>query len=508
MRSHIHELWEDLELSPQYPEPDLDRVMDRVMDQIEAEEPEHPASQTRRRRPMHKKKLLLSLAAALVVLTGSAVAVANHYGVLDVFFKGDTSGLESYVQTELGSAENEDYRFTVNSAYYDGMTVYATVTVEGLNDQAVEDLKSSKVIADVHREMWGDEMADNMIKTHSTGPDTIMCNMRTVTLADGQEHSPTGAGGSELPAPSETSRSWKVDVTFDRWVGPLDTPLKLWPGFMGEEYAVEVPLDTVAGSVHLEPNQEFLFNPLNGQRAILTEATLTPTLLYYEIQSVGERKTDTGWDAMDDRFILKMKDGSLITSSQLGHTGGGSYDWNNNHFTFRVDFTAVKFTDVNEVESVIFGDTEFPLDGSEPTLAKEDERFYPFYVSYYDEDGPWYTDVEALCLGLGAEYAWDADTQTATATYRDVTIQMTVGSSQVFVNGEPVELTGDIWDEGHQDVIEDAPLPIQLVDGVLIAPNSLFCDGSMAGDTWGIDISMLHLDGLVTPDPNRVVVLP
>lgn len=104
MRSHIHELWEDLELSPQYPEPGLDRVMDRVMDQIEAEEPELPTSQTRRRRPMHKKKLLLSLAAALVVLTGSAVAVANHYGVLDVFFKGDTSGLESYVQTELGSA--------------------------------------------------------------------------------------------------------------------------------------------------------------------------------------------------------------------------------------------------------------------------------------------------------------------------------------------------------------------------------------------------------------------
>ena len=90
MRSHIHELWEDLELSPQYPELDLDRVMDRVMDQIEAEEPELPASQTKRRRPMHKKKLLLSLAAALVVLTGSAVAVANHYGA-DVFFKGDTS---------------------------------------------------------------------------------------------------------------------------------------------------------------------------------------------------------------------------------------------------------------------------------------------------------------------------------------------------------------------------------------------------------------------------------
>ena len=259
--------------------------------------------------------------------------------------------------------------------------------------------------------------------------------------------------------------------------------------------------------MHLEPNQEFLFNPLNGQRAILTEATLTPTLLYYEIQSVGERKTDTGWDAMDGRFILKMKDGSLITSSQLGHTGGGSYDWNNNHFIFRVDFTAVKFTDVNEVESVIFGDTEFPLDGSEPTLAKEDERFYPFYVSYYDEDGPWYTDVEALCRGLGAEYIWDEDTQTATATYRDVTIQMTVGSNRVLVNGEPLELTGDVQDEEHR-LIEDAPQPIQLKNGVLIAPNYLFSHDGIAGGVWDIDISMLHLDGLVTPDPNRVVVLP
>ena len=31
MRSHMHELWEDLELSPLYPEPDLDQVTDREM---------------------------------------------------------------------------------------------------------------------------------------------------------------------------------------------------------------------------------------------------------------------------------------------------------------------------------------------------------------------------------------------------------------------------------------------------------------------------------------------
>ena len=296
---------------------------------------------------------------------------------------------------------------------------------------------------------------------------------------------------------------------FECWLGPLDTPLKLWANWMGEEYAVEVPLDTVVGSAHLEPNQEFLFNPLNGQRAILTEATLTPTQLYYEIQTMGEMKTDTGWDVMDGRFVLKMKDGSLITSSQLNGLGsGGKYGWGDGEFAYGVEFNKVRFSDVSEVEAIIFGDTEFPLDGSEPTLADESERFYPFYVPRYDENGPWCTDVEALCRGLGAEYIWDEDTQTATATYRDVTIQMTVGSSQVLVNGKPVELTGSIWDEELQDWIDDVPLPIAREDGMLLAPTYLFYNWSAIGDTWDVSISYLHVDGQVNLDPDRLVVLP
>ena len=504
MRSHMHELWEDLGLSPLYPEPNLDRVADRVMEQIQAEEPE--THQTRRK-PMHKKKLLLSLAAALVVLTGSAVAVGSRLGLLGLFFQGDTSGLESYVRTEVGSAENEDYRFTVNSAYYDGITVYATVTVEGLNDQAVEDLKSNKVIAEYHREVWGQEMVDGLLESGGAGPDTFQANLREITQEAGYEYAGGGGGGSELPAPSDTSRSWAVSRGFQRWLGPVDTPMELWLSFMGRDYSVEIPLDTVAGSAHLEPNQEFLFNPLNGQRAVLTEATLTPTQLYYEIQTLGERTQDMGWDAADSRFVLKMEDGSLITSSQLGNTGGGIYDWNLNHFAFQVEFTDVKFTDVTEVESILFGDTEFPLDGSEPAPADEDERLYPFYVPRYEENGPWYTDVQALCQGLGAEYAWDADTQTATATYRDVTIQMTVDSSQVLVNGEPMELTGDVWNEALQDWTENVPLPIQWKDGALIAPTYLFSNGNLTGGVWDIDIHFLHSERM-EQDPDRLVVLP
>ena len=145
---------------------------------------------------MHKKKLLLSLAAALVVLTGSAVAVGSHLGLLDVFFTGDTSGLEPYVQTELGSAENEDFRFTVDSAYYDGMNVYATVTIEGLNEEAVDDL--------MHSRSDGDEMAEHLMETGGTGPDTIMCNQREVVETAGVYNG--GSMGANQISSTETAR--------------------------------------------------------------------------------------------------------------------------------------------------------------------------------------------------------------------------------------------------------------------------------------------------------------
>ena len=485
MRSHIHELWEDLELSPQYPEPGLDRVMDRVMDQIEAEEPELPASQTRRRRPMHKKKLLLSLAAALVVLTGSAVAVGSQLGLLNLFFQGDTSALEPYVQTDLGSAENEDYRFTVNSAYYDGMTVYATVTVEGLNEQAVEDLKSNKVIAECHREVWGQEMVDGLMKSGSTGPDAIMCNMHAIIMDDGHTYSGTGCGGGELPAPSDTSRSWRVNVSFEQWMGPLNTPLKIWAGFMGEAYAVEIPLDTTAGSVHLESNQEFLLNNLTGARAVLREVALTPTQLYYEYQSIGEDVPDTAdmsaSDASKYWFILKMKDGSLLTASQIGFNGGsgGTSDSNTGIHSFHFKFKSVKFSEVSEVESIILGDMEFPLDGAKPFPAEIDEHLYPFQTELLrypvqDEERNYIADVEALCQGLGADYQWDEQTKTVTAAYRGVTVSLTVGSATALVNGEPVEITTTVNGESGEDVL--VPMPVVERDGKVAALVSVFSE--------------------------------
>ena len=82
-----------------------------------------------------------------------------------------------------------------------------------------------------------------------------------------------------------------------------------------------------------------------------------------------------------------------------------------------------------------------------------------------------------------------------------------IQGGEVLVNGEPMELTGSVWNEEIQDGVE-TPLPIRMENGALIAPTYLFSNGRTTGGVWSIGISHLHLDGGMEQDPDRSVVLP
>ena len=63
--------------------------------------------------------------AAAVLMTGTAFAAAYQAGVLDIFFRGDTSSLESY--RTIQTTEDENYRLTVDSLRDgDGLYLYLT----------------------------------------------------------------------------------------------------------------------------------------------------------------------------------------------------------------------------------------------------------------------------------------------------------------------------------------------------------------------------------------------
>lgn len=456
MSSHIHDLWDELDLPEEYPQVDPQVVLARVNAALDGDEPP-------KEKPMKRSlRWGLILAAVLVLLSGT-VAAAYRSGVLSLFFQGDTSQLEPYVQEALDTAENEDYRLRVDSCLYDGQNVYAVVTVEALNDQATQDLMSNRVIAETHRETWGEEMVASLLESGTTGPDTFHCNQLDFSPSSG------GIGISDLPNPDDHSRSWQIRIKFDSYVGSQEQPLEFWVDFMGRDCAVDIPLDNMAQPIRLTPNEEVTYNTYTNYRGILKEFVLTPTSFSITVEPLEEPAETyhrTWADLAENCFFLRMKDGTVLTRMQLGSISG-QFD------------TAV---DLSQVESIIYGYTEFPVDGSPSFPAGLPENFYPFSCTEIISEGEYSYfrfPVEELCQKLGVDYQWDEATQTATATYRDVTLTMTVGQSSYQRNGETVELIlGNYYDETRPDY-QEFPQYISIEDGVLTAPVVLLEDWSM-----------------------------
>ena len=431
----------------------------------------------------------LAAAAALALMTGTAFAVAYQTGVLEAFFQGDTSQLEPYVQTQVDSAENGDYRLTVDSTLNDGRTLYAVITVEGLNEQAAADLMSNKVIAESHREMWGQDMVDMLMEDGGSGPETFWAY-----FVDSGE-SVSGMGTHELPAPSATSRSWRLQINMSDVYREQGTgPIALYLNFIGRDYAVQIPTDVTVEVSTLPVEREVTLSPGSGERAYVDSLELSPISLTY----VGELVSDDNTPPL----FFRRTDGTVVTPAQLGL----SFRRMENPQGYPI---VIYQTDtpmpVEEFASVILGDTEFPLDGSAPFPAEVDEKLYPFEIGLLRYpvldvgERNYVADVADLCQKLGAEYAWDEAAGTATATYRGVTITLTAGSATALVDGEAMELYTDCTlEDGTEQRVE---LPVLEEDGTVSALITVFTQ------SWSMDVEVEREGGDV-PVYTGFIVIP
>ena len=318
------------------------------------------------RRSRRTWKTAVAAVAAAVLMTGTAFAAAYQAGVLDIFFRGDTSSLESYVQTAVGSAENEDYRFTVNSAYYDGRTVYAVVTLEGLNDQAVTDLQNNQVAANHYIELWGQDEWEALLEQDGSWLENSAWLEMFTSNASSFNSSSSTARGFELPAPTDQSRSWVLDYNFDQWVGPTEKPLQIWADFMGEDYAVEIPLANVVTTARLEPNYTICIDVPTQELATVQEIVVTPTQIYYRMQYLTASRAVQLETITGDWFALRMKDGTILKQNQMSTSGTVGWSETDRICDSFATLNSLVYSDVSEVYSIILGDTEFPLDGSQP----------------------------------------------------------------------------------------------------------------------------------------------
>ena len=436
---------------------------EELVEQVLAQAGAHAEQKQNRRRPMQKKKLILALAAALVVLTGSAFAAAYQAGVLDIFFRGDTSSLESY--RTIQSTEDENYRLTVDSLR-DGDGLYLYLTVEPKTEQAAQALPEIEWLPG------------------------------TFNFTPGMTK---GWWESEKTTDPEVSRSFSIETNLTLKALETLEPITFSTNFMAEDCTLQLPIDQSAPTASRSINQEIEVNPLIGETEYWTDVTISSTRFSYtSVQNYV--KTSGGRDVADPLIFLKMKDGSILTRSQLGLEPIGEeqildveglpeekrMDRIIDHFNIVIDPT--------QVESLIVGGMEFPMDGSDPKEVQMDKALLPFYaeaMECQDTQGnptSYVSSMEELCEKLGADYSWDPETKTATGVYRDVTLRLTAGSGtaeidemstpiqeythsyQAIQNGDTVAVHPCIFEAAWQiDLSQDYIRTIDHVDGQPVA---------------------------------------
>ena len=416
MKHPMQQLWDDV--MPQAgpcPAPRPHRVAQLVNETLDAVPSE------RKRHMRQKWRTAAALAAAVLILTGSALAVARNWTVLDAYFGGSSEVGEALMNTTPYSVSDDNYTLTVTSSVADGSTAYLTVTVEARTPKAAEAL-----------------MADDFE------------NMDTWSVAFPEPEEEREDGSAEMMAAAfgtqeeeslrtDTSRTWSMELTAGSGI-PESVSLRL--GVMEKGLRLEVPL-TPAQSITVTVGAEgtgagTLYHAAGGP-VTLESVTLSPlglTLDYaYPVDS-GESQP---------LLAFLGTDGTLDTWSQLVSdlSQGGSSQREGETVTASMDYAFRTVQDLSRMEAVVFEGTAYPLDGGEPYAVDVSGLPAPFQLPLMHrltEGGGYTVPVRALCDALGIACEWDADTRSASMTFRGVTIVLTEGETTALVNVEAVEL--------------------------------------------------------------------
>lgn len=430
-------------------------------------------------------RLILVWAALILLLLGTGAAVVSRTGVLELFFQGDTSQLEPYVQTGEGT-QDENYRLTLDSSICDGDALYAVITVEGLHEQAVEELKNNQVVADCYRAAWGREMPEDLMEQRRGDISVFQFQMEA-----GNHMS--SFSFEELPDPSETGRSWQLRLTLTGLDHPQTEPIGLRLGFMEESCVLQIPVDQTPQTVRVPIERELSVDWNGGEAVFVDHVEIGPTRFTY----VG-KYPDTA-SSLAPLVFFRMRDGQILTRKQMGleletRDIPGPTNVLGRELA-EIVYTARSVMDLREIASVILGTDEFSLDGEALGAVRIEGPLYPFSIEAgaggAEQAGPYAASMEELCRKLGAEYRWDGENKRATGVYRGTSLSLTAGEALALVNGETREMEAPV--RGADGAFTQVPLPAVEYRGGISAAILFF------GEVWDLEFQVLDGEIIVVP---------
>lgn len=415
----FHELWRETGGPGLPPRPDSRRIKARVNAALDA-------SPTGRKFYMKKWRVALAAAAALAAITGTAFAAAANWDMLAAWFQGDTTPGQAYVDSQVRSVSDENYTLTVEGSTADEQSVYLTVCVTALSDEAREFLHSEQFVSiDTFsvRPLPGSAGPEgNSDDTPSAGPGEAPATAMSFS---------TG----ELASSGEDSR--RFALVADTLPASVDT-LRVRCGYMEKDKAVDVPVvPAPSRTVKLNASGEGVLNVTPAEAVDSIELTVREiTLSPFSCTVYGSRSERE----VHPNLRFRMEDGTVRTRAQMLYPV--SYGNSSGECEYNYRFKEVQ--DLDSIASVIVFDREYPLDGSRSTPVQHDPALDPFTVTRMErlsESGGYTVPVRELTEKLGGAYTWDAAGQTAVCTYRGVTVTLKAGSTTAQVNGQEAELS-------------------------------------------------------------------
>ena len=412
MKSPLQDLWDSVvPLDGPGPAPRPHAVLQQVNTSLDAVPSE------RKRHMRQKIRAAAILVAAVLALTGSALAVAQNWTVLDAFFGGSSEAGEALMDTQPHSVEDDNYILTVTSSAADDSIAYLVLTVEAKTPQAVQALMADDF--------------ENMDTWAFTSPPTEEDEESGVSICS--------VGTSEEEnLRTDTSRTWGMEMM----LGTTPETVSIRLNAMEEGLWLEVPLtlaQSVTVTIGAKGTGAGTLEHADGGPVTLEAVTLTPlglTLDYTYPAACESRPVPA---------FLKT-DGTLYSWSQLVSdlSKGGSSHRDGDVVTLSSNHAFRTVQNLSELEAVVFEGIAYPLDGSKSYEVDVSGLPTPFQLELKEplnNKMGFAVSVRALCDGLGASCVWDNASRSAILTFRDVTIILTEGETTALVNGKTVELS-------------------------------------------------------------------
>lgn len=356
-----------------------------------------------RKTAMSPERLRLAMTAALItVLSITFAFAAVNFDVLKTFFAGDASPVEQFVKTPRISTSDGHFKLTLEELLTDQEYVLMIYSIEGLTDEAIDDLMRDTPQDDFMYINTRDEALSTMsILPHS------------------QKYGNSFYQYELLDKRTATARYWAY---YDKLDDPRTDSLQLRLNKMSGDRALSIPL---SGNLHAKELT------LTGQPYCDVLVRLSPIGITVE---KGTKSGETE-DTMSNQVFFRMKDGTIKTYNQLASILKGYMlldeipsAENPAYFRYRYEARFLDAIPLSEFKSIIVGNTEYDIDNpAKMHKVTLDPSLYPFKTKALFLEQQVWMPLQDVCDQLGAKIK--RTDNTVTIVYRGSTVKITEGSA-------------------------------------------------------------------------------